>query len=170
MRKLIYSIALTAIILSSCGGSGEETLESKKIDTKDVQGTIEAGDVSIGTTNLHNNDGEFEVPNVKISDQCRLTIVPTQKTFEDEWNLIQSNATSFDGTLKEIEKKDGAVIYHEKSEFMEKVTEGYNFLVMIKGEGKNYVIKGEGENPFAPITSKEDAEKAFKIAQTFKPE
>jgi hypothetical protein len=41
---------------------------------------------------------------------------------------------------------------------------------MIKGEGKNYVIKGEGENPFAPITSKEDAEKAFKIAQTFKPE
>jgi hypothetical protein len=170
MRKLIYSIALTAIILSSCGGSGEETLESKKIDTKDVQGTIEAGDVSIGTTNLHNNDGEFEVPNVKISDQCRLTIVPTQKTFEDEWNLIQSNATSFDGTLKEIEKKDGAVLYHEKSEFMEKVTEGYNFLVMIKGEGKNYVIKGEGENPFAPITSKEDAEKAFKIAQTFKPE
>jgi hypothetical protein len=159
-----------AFILSSCGGSDKEAEGSKKIDTKDVKGTIQAGDVSVGITNLHNNDGEFEVPNIKINDNCRLTIVPSQKTFEDEWNMIQSNATSFDGTLKEIEKKDGAVLYHEKSEFMDKVTEGYNFLVVIKGDGENYIIKGEGETPFTPISSKEDAEKAFKIAQTFKPE
>lgn len=170
MRKLIYSIAVTAFILSSCGGANEESLEAKKIDTKDVKGTINAGDASVGMTNLHNNDGEFEVPNIKIGDNCKMMIVPTQKTFEEEWSLIQSNATSFDGTLKEIEKKEGAVLYHEKSEFMDKVTEGYNFLVVIKGDGKNYLIKGEGGNPFAPIESKEDAEKAFKIAQSFKPE
>lgn len=170
MRKLIYPLVATTIILSSCGGASEETAGSKKIETKDVKGTIEAGDVSVGTTNLHNNDGEFEVPNIKINDNCRMMIVPSEKTFEDEWSVIQSNATSFDGTLKEIEKKDGAVLYHEKSEFMDKVTEGYNFLVVIKGDGKNYIIKGEGETPFTPISSKDDAEKAFKIAQTFKPE
>lgn len=170
MRKLIYSIAVSVLIFSSCGESNEESGESLKIETKDVKGTINAGDASVGTTNLHNNDGEFEVPNIKIGDKCKMMIVPTKKSFEEEWSLIQNNATSFDGTLKEIEKKDGAILYHEKSEFMDKVTEGYNFLVVIKGDGKNYLIKGEGENPFAPITSKEDAENAFKIAQSFKPE
>src|SRR5688572_23567376 len=116
MGRLIYSVVI-ALILASCGGTKEESAEAKKIDTKDVKGTIEAGDVSVSMTHLHNNDGEFEVPNIKISDECRMQIVPTQKSFEEEWNLIQSNATSFDGTLKEIEKKDGAVFYHEKSEF-----------------------------------------------------
>lgn len=171
MKKLIAILSILTInfTFSSCGGSKEESAESLKIDTKDVKGTINAGDASVGTTNLHNNDGEFEVPKIEIG-KCKMMIVPTKKSFEEEWTLIQNNANSFDGTLKEIEKKDGAILYHEKSEFMDKVTEGYNFLVVIKGDGQNYLIKGEGENPFAPIESKEDAENAFKIAQSFKPE
>lgn len=166
MKKLVMILS-AAIILSACGEGG---LEEVKIDTKDVKGAIAAGDATIDNTELHNEDGVFDVPIVKFGKNCRMMIVPTNKTFDETWERILNSATNFKSEIKEIEKKDGAVFYEEKSEFMEKKTEGFGFLVVIKGKDKNYLIKGEGENPFAPITSKEDAEKAFKAAQTFKPE
>lgn len=166
MKKIIYVFALVAFFFASCG---EGTPEEVKLDTKDVKGTINADGVSVGMTELHNADGVFEVPNVKFNDECRLQIVPTPRSYEDELAQLQSSLKNFDGEMKEEKKVDNGMLYYTKSEFMDKVEEGYNFIYYVKGNGVNYVIKGEGETPFKPITKKEDAEKAFEAAQTFKP-
>jgi len=166
MRKLIFSIAVSALIFASCGGGKNESTESTKIDTKDVNGTIEAGsDVKISKTNLHNNDGEFEVPNIKMNGGGFL-IVPTTRSFEEEWNLLETNLNGF-GTFEIIEKNENSAIFKVNKEFAGKKTEGYNFMVWVKGEKSNYLMKGESENFLDPISKKEDAEAMFKVAKSF---
>lgn len=169
--KKITSILFAAIFglsLFSCGGDSAEKAGAQKIDTKDVKGTIEADGASIGNTTLHNDEGEYDVPNVDY-DGFGFLIAPTSKSFEEVWTAAESNLTAF-GSYESIEKKENAIFYKEIVDFAGKKEEGYNFLVLIKGSDKNYLIEGEGENPLKPIMNKEDAEKAFKAALTFKPE
>jgi hypothetical protein len=168
MRKLIYSIAILSLIFTSCGGGKDDSAESIKIDTKDVKGTIDAGDAKMGTTTLHNNDGEFDVPNFKMNGGGFM-IAPTSRTFEEEWQLVESNLNGF-GTFEMIDKTENSAIYKVIKDFAGKKTEGYNFVVWIKGDKTNYMIKGESENMFDPIEKKEDAESMLKVALTFKPE
>lgn len=166
IKKLLFTLAISSAVLVSCGdGAAPEV----KLDTKDVKGTINAEGVSVGTTELHNADGVYEVPNVKFNDECRMQIVPTPRSYEDELSQLQNSIKNFDGEMKEEKKVDNGLLYHVKSEFMDKIEEGYNFIYYVKGNGVNYVIKGEGKTPFEPIAKKEDAEKAFEAAQTFKP-
>lgn len=166
MKKIIYVLALGVFFFASCGdGAAPEV----KLDTKDVKGTINAEGVSTSMTELHREDGVFEVPNVKFNDNCRLQIAPTSVEFDEAWTKKKQSIENFGGEVKVIEKKDGGVIYEEKSEFAGKKKQGYNFIVVIKGKDKNYEITGEGETPFDPIASKEDAEKAYNAARTFKP-
>ncbi len=165
--KLVFATVISAVLIS-CGGSGEEKGAEHKIDTKDVKGTLNADGASVGSTTLHNNDGEFEVPNVKF-EGAGFMIVPTARSFEEEWALTESNLTGF-GTYEMIEKKDGSAFYKVSKEFMDKKTEGYNFIVWVKGDKTNYIMKGESPNLLDPIAEKEVAEKAYKAALTFKPE
>lgn len=164
----IFALTLT-LTLFSCGG-GEKEAESVKLETKDVKGTIMAADVTVGKTDLHNDDGKFEVPNVKFNDDCRIQIAPVTTTFDEEVTKLQNAAQNFGDEIKEEKKTENTFFYHVKSDFGGEKKEGYNFIVWIKGEGKNYLIKGEGSTPFDPIKLKEDAEKAFAVAQTFKAE
>jgi hypothetical protein len=162
---------LTTIIscsLLSCGGGAAEEAASQKIDTKAVKGSIVAEGAEIDNTLLHNNDGEFDVPNIKF-EGVSFMIVPTMRSFDEEWQLTESNLTGF-GTYEMIEKKENSAFFKVVKDFMDKKTEGYNFVVWVKGEKTNYIIKGESENMMDPIAKKEDAEKAFKSALTFKPE
>lgn len=171
-KQLVNPIFILALLFSSlfvlsCGG-GNENAEAKKIDTKDVKGTIESGDAEIGNTTLHNNDGEFDVPNLKMAGGGFM-IVPTTRSFEEEWKMVETNLTGF-GTYEMIEKNENSAIYKVTKDFMDKKTEGYNFIVWVKGEKTNYVMKGESENLLDPIPNKADVEAMLKVALTFKPE
>jgi hypothetical protein len=169
MKKLIVnSILILSIFISSCGGGKEENAESNKIDTKDVKGTIESGDAKVGKTTLHNNDGEFDVPSLKMPGGGFL-IVPTTRSFAEEWQLVETNLNGF-GTFEMIEKTDNSAFFKVIKDFAGKKTEGYNFIVWVKGDKSNFIIKGEGDNMLDPIEKKEDAENMLKVALTFKPE
>lgn len=171
MKKSINILSILALVLVlalySCGG-GDEKGGEQKIDTKDVKGTIDPGDGKLGDLNYNLNGKDMEVPKVEF-EGAEFLVVPTEKSFEEEWQATESGLTSF-GSYEMIEKKENACFYKVIKDFAGEKEEGYSFLVWVKGGDKNYFMKGEGENPLKPITDKAVAEKAFKSAQTFKAE
>jgi hypothetical protein len=164
LAGLLFASVLT---LSSCGG-GDEKGGEQKVDTEDVKGTIDPGEGNLGDLNYNLNGKDMKVAKVEF-EGAEFLIVPTEKSFEEEWQSVESSLTSF-GSYEMIEKSESACFYKVIKDFAGEKEEGYSFLVWAKGGDKNYYMKGEGENPLKPIADKEVAEKAFKAAQTFKAE
>lgn len=163
-------IAIMSILLFSCGGGSEEKTETQqKVETKDVKGTIEADGAEIGMMNYSTDDGSFEAAEVNF-EKCSFTILPTTKTFQEEWEFSEGFMTGMFGSYEMIEKTESSAFYKVIKKSNDEEITGYNFIVMIKGDSQNFILKGEGENMHTPIIDKADAEKAFKAAQSFKPE
>jgi len=168
MKNLLTVIIISLVTLSftSCSDTGTESNGGTiTIDTKDVKGTIEAGNYS-KSNKLNYNNYEGWVIGYGNSE---ISIAPSKKTAAEmieNAEKIANRINSF-GSEEIISKDDHSVLIKKvKLDFQTKEVkeEGYVFNVVIDG----IMLVGSGENPLKPISDKSEAERLIKIAKSFK--
>jgi len=185
MRKtfLNYAVLFGMALLYSCDGGDQQPATNNapvpatmKLTSKDVNGTIdtmrnmETIPYTLVTSDP-SNPGKtltFDAVSIKLGEKASISIAPAVIVFDSLFADLRHDLAAW-GTFDTVELKPGSFLYHSVNTFGDTKEEGYNFLVVIKGTKKQYILKGEGENPLKPIADKQLAEKAYKLALSFKP-
>ncbi len=174
---LFFVLASLLCFLFSCNPQvpvkqGTEAVEKLpprlELQTRDVKGTVEApGGASVYSGTLMTNEGSFEEAIVKLDPKANISIYPTAGSFEALKNTLIQKLRNW-GSFDTLDCKPNSLFYHTKNESDVAKEDGYNFLVVIPGKTKNYIITSEGEAPLKPISDQALAERAYKMALSFK--
>lgn len=189
-KTFVLSICISSLtfFIISCGGSGKQdnattqqnqqtvtppsTANSFKLNGKDVKGSIAADSDTKIETNIIMGSGSAD-PSVeglilKLKSKIDIYITPMKGTYDSLEQSTESHIKDFGGTFDAVEKGINSILY-KYTDASSGAKDAYSFLAVMKDANKSYVLVLKSQDMMNPNISKDDAEKAYKIALTFQP-